>query len=85
MKKGQGLSMNVIVIAALAIVVLVVVTLITVNQLGLFDENFKAEKTCKRAGGECVLSADGTCPEGQQWMNDCGVDDAGSARACCKT
>lgn len=50
-KKAQGLSINVIVIAAIMVVVLIVVILIFVNHIGHFS---KTTKNCKVLGGECM-------------------------------
>jgi len=51
MKKAQGISMNVIVIAALALLVLVIVALITTGRLGIFS---KEVSECKNQGGVCA-------------------------------
>lgn len=69
-RKGQGLSMNTIVIAAIALLVLVVVAVIFMQQMGVF--NVKS-KECSSLGGEChtgscmedyVPSPNGVCYDG---------------------
>ena len=65
--RAQGISMNTIIIAAIALVVLVVVVLIFVNKLGDFRTSAEA---CKTKQGDCkpVCAADeaelpgGECP-----------------------
>jgi flagellar basal body-associated protein FliL len=55
-KKAQGMSMNVIIIAALALIVFVVLGVIFMGKAG----NFKKESsTCQNNGGKCI--AKGTC------------------------
>ena len=56
--KAQGLSMNTIVIAAIAMLVLVVVSIIFIQQMGWFNVR---SKDCQTVGGECQP---GNCAEG---------------------
>jgi hypothetical protein len=60
-KKGDGLSMNVIIIAILALLVLVVLTLIFVKQMD--KTNTQAEGICltQAIGAKCIDGATGTC------------------------
>ena len=51
MKKGQGLSMNVIIIAALALLVLVVLTIMFLGRTATFGE---ASVDCQQQGGTCA-------------------------------
>ena len=51
-KKAQGISMNVIIIAALALIVLVVLLVIFTGRMGIFG---KGLNTCK---GSCVTRAE---------------------------
>jgi len=53
-KKAQGLSMNVIIIAAIALIVLVVLIMIFTGRMGLFTGGIK---TCPSMGGFCVAGA----------------------------
>lgn len=60
MKKGQGLSMNVIIIAALALLVLVILSVIFMSRTGVF---VRESKSCVQNGGQCVDISD-DCPPG---------------------
>ncbi len=51
MKKGQGLSMNVVVIAAVAVIVLVVLVAIFTGQMGGFTEGLEGTTECESIGG----------------------------------
>jgi hypothetical protein len=65
MAKGQGISINVIIIAAIALLVLVVLSVIFLGRIGLFGTKSLA---CIDQGGSCVLVSDlvaGQCPAGQ--------------------
>ena len=59
-KKGQGLSMNTIIIAALALLVLVILSMIFMNRLGIFVSE---SKSCSQNGGRCVGITE-SCPAG---------------------
>lgn len=87
MKKGQTLSMNVIIIAALALLVLVIVSMIFMSRTTTF---VRESKSCMQMGGTCKDLAD-SCPAGMveqriggaQCLNSDGtVDDT---RKCCMT
>ncbi|MGM5487850.1 MAG: hypothetical protein ACQESG_02785 [Nanobdellota archaeon] len=59
-RKGQGLSMNVIIVAALALLVLVILSVVFMSRTNIF---FTDSKDCENLGGTCV--PDGTeCPAG---------------------
>ena len=51
MKKAQGLSMNVIIIAALALIVLVILAVIFMNRMG---QVVTEADSCTNNGGRCV-------------------------------
>ncbi len=58
MKKGQGLSLNVIIVAALALIVLVVLIAVFTGRIGLFTEGVSKEAGAELAKmkityGEC--------------------------------
>ncbi len=54
MKKAQGMSMNVIIIAALALIVLVVLVVVFMNRMGGFTtESIR----CENNGGRCIYDA----------------------------
>lgn len=78
-KKAQGLSLNVIIIAAIALLVLVILAVIFMGRLGVFR---KGSGDCETMGGfclrtscegdysrevsyDCDLDGDGTVNEGQ--------------------
>jgi len=78
-KKAQGLSLNVIIIAALALLVLVILAVIFMGRIGMFG---KESGDCATFGGscsrtdcegdftrqvryDCDLDGDGTINEGQ--------------------
>lgn len=75
MKKGQGLTMDVIIIAAISLVVLVVLIAIFTGRLGKFTEEIK---DCAANGGSCqdetfcrdndmaILPGKTTCDEGKR-------------------
>jgi hypothetical protein len=50
MKKGQGISLNVIVIAAIALLVLVLLSVIFVGRIGQFGTK---SSECEEKGGKC--------------------------------
>jgi hypothetical protein len=56
MKKGQGISINTIVIAAVAVLVLIVLAAILISQSGAFS---KTLQQCDEIGGRCART--GTC------------------------
>ncbi len=66
MKKAQGMSMNVIIIAALALIVLVILAVVFMNKIGGFVTE---TDSCENNGGRCVYNA----PAGS---NPCGEYEA---------
>ena len=58
MKKGQGISINVIIVAAIALLVLVILSVIFIGRIGTFST---AVGECENKGGTCVLSSE-SCP-----------------------
>jgi hypothetical protein len=50
MKKAQGISMNVIIIAAIALIVLVILSVIFIGRMGAFGS---ASENCDKLGGTC--------------------------------
>ena len=58
-KKGQGLPINVIIIAALALVVLVVLVLMFTGRFQLFSEGLQ---NCLVKGGSCEPASSGCKP-----------------------
>ena len=53
MKKAQGLSMNVIIIAALALIVLVILAVVFMGRMGVWGTEIDS---CTNNGGRCVDS-----------------------------
>jgi hypothetical protein len=61
MKRAEGLSMNVIIVAAIALLVLVVVSVIFLTNMAPWGP---ATKKCENNGGKCVpAGANGACPD----------------------
>ncbi len=54
-KKGQGLSMNVVIIAALAVLVLIVLALVMTGKFRIFGTT---TRDCNTLGGRCVDEED---------------------------
>ena len=73
MKKGQGLSMNTIIIAAIVIIVLIVLILIFTGRIQIFSETVNS---CTKRGGECKDK----CIAGEY---SGGNADCGEAFDCC--
>ena len=61
-KTGQGISVNVIIIAAIALIVLVVLIAIFTGRFGIFTGGVKETGTCESMGGSCKSTA---CPTKQ--------------------
>lgn len=69
MKKAQGISLNVIIIAAIALLVLVILSVIFMGRMGTFGTE---TNDCENKGGKCLDECDEdyptpysawTCPE----------------------
>lgn len=61
-KKGQGLSLNVIIVAALALIVLVVLVVVFTGRIGIFEEGVSKESQAelvklKISYGDCRPTA----------------------------
>lgn len=76
-KKSQGMPINVIIIAALALVVLVVLLAIFTGRIKIFSENLQS---CAAKQGECELGS--KCPSNKALITntDCPKD-----KVCCVT
>jgi len=74
-KKGAELSINVIIIAVIALVVLAVLIFIFSGRSQVFVKS--VSQTCSQQGGECKAAA-GPCPEGKFliYARGCKVTDA---------
>lgn len=76
MKKAQGISMNVIIVAAIALLVLVVLIAIFSGRMGIFgkglnEQDTKIGESCIAQGGICY--ADDAPPSGEGWMTITGT------------
>ena len=82
-RKAQGLSINTIIIVALALVVLVALIAIFTGKLGNFG---KGTMDCEKTyNGRCLVECDGI-NEIEQTLARCFDDDTGkidSSRVCC--
>lgn len=58
-KKGAEISINVIIVAAIAMLVLVIVSIIFIGRIGPFSTSVV---DCENKGGKCVLSSE-SCPD----------------------
>ncbi len=79
MKKGQGLSMNVIIIAAIALLILVILTTLVLRQGNILGQTNECQKV---PGGQCMnLDTDEQCPSGyaEDSYRACPEDD----QKCC--
>ncbi len=79
MKKGQGISINTVIIAAIALLVLVVLSVIFLGRTNIFA---RESADCENKGGSCVV---GPCPGGltefRAWA--CEKTSEGAAQRCC--
>ena len=80
-KKSQGLSINVVILAVIALAVLVVVIMIFTRQIGKTSENLGS---CLTKGGECA-DKNGQCPEGHpvKIFVSGGCKDTNPKNLCC--
>ena len=90
-KRGQGLSITTIIVAAIALIVLVVLVAIFTGRLGGFSRGVAGVSTCESLGGEC---GDDTFCEGKERIfgaSNCNQDTDGDGTKenegepiCCK-
>ncbi|MDB4303373.1 hypothetical protein N9934_01100 [Desulfosarcina sp.] len=68
-KKGQGISINVIIVAIIALLVLVVLTVIFGGRMGLWSTEIDdiSNKDCTKQEGAQIINFDQNCPEGYQY------------------
>ncbi len=85
-KRAQGLTMNVIIIAAISLIVMIVLIAIFTGRITVFQEKAKiGEDTakaniCVEQGGSCAE----TCPEGFTTLTPPGVTWTDCQNKCCK-
>ena len=63
-KRAQGISINVIIIAAIALLVLVVLSVIFLGRIGVFT---KATASCEGQGGQCLSVCSPPLTEFRAW------------------
>jgi hypothetical protein len=78
MKKAQGISVNVIIIAAIALLVLVVLSVIFIGRMGNWGTN---AADCKNKGGTCASGT--TCPSGQTQYSGFECTGTDKGKICC--
>ena len=86
-KKGQSISINTIVVAAIALIVLVLIVIIFTSNLTNWREKVGTAQTCSNYGGECVKDAN-SCPatkspSGYSCVGDSTNDDEGVDEPVC--
>jgi hypothetical protein len=64
-KKGESLSLNVIIVAALALLVLVILTFVFMGRMNPFSKDIK---NCETLGGVCYPGT--SCPQDQGLIPD---------------
>ncbi len=87
MKKAQGISMNVIIIAAIALLVLVVLSVVYIGKMGTWG---KTTNSCTSNGGKCRARLETCGAEGSNVEDystsypiwDCPDDDS-TEKLCC--
>ena len=79
MKKGQGISINTIIIAAIALLVLVVLSVIFLGRTGIFAREVT---DCENKGGQCFV---GPCSSGltEFRAHRCPKTSEGAFQRCC--
>ena len=77
--KGQGISINVIVIAALALLVMVVLAILFISKVGTFGVQ---SGDCGNKGGSCFVNA---CPTNMLMYTgyNCADTASGGKQICC--
>jgi len=88
-KKAQGLSINVIIVAIIALLILVIISFIFTGKIALFR---KTSEDCASQGGIC--RQEGFCMEGEATLRQYGCDLNGNGKLnegvaidgiCCKS
>ena len=84
-KKGQSMSINVIIVAVIALVIMVVLISIFAGKIGLVNKGINEESTKKCLGSPRngnIVPSGSTCPEGMEesWTS---YKDVESGFTCC--
>lgn len=82
MKKGQGLTMDVIIIAAISLVVLVVLIAIFTGRLGRFTSEIK---DCAAQGGSCMAEEDCRAQSMAILPGKTNCDETAASKCCIST
>lgn len=89
-KKAQGLSMNTIIIAAIALIVLVVIVAIFTGRLGLFSKGVNEMTTCQQIcdargyeGRSISVGPDDSNPDENSFVKILGGRDAEGNQCWC--
>jgi hypothetical protein len=61
-KKAQGISLNVIIIAAIALLVLVILSVIFMGRMGTFTDKSKDCASATGGNGQCLSACEGDHP-----------------------
>ena len=80
-KKAQGLALNTVVLAALAVIIFVIIMYVLLTNSG----NFMDATACASQGGICI-DPDGNCALGNIIENSehlCSTNDRPSNKVCC--
>ena len=81
-RKSQGLSMNVIIIAAIALIILVVLIAIFTGRIGVFSTGIADAGSCISRGGDCQPDP---CGDGQEGvLGALGCTEETDGKYCCK-
>lgn len=79
MRKAQGISLNVVVIAAIALLILVILTVIVIQRTSRFQQGFSCEDV---PGARCMEQCGGSNPIYNR-QYDCPVGIGGERLRCC--
>ena len=89
-KKGQSISINTIIIAAIALAVLVVLFMIFTGRLGVFSIGVKETTDCNNAciaagyeSGRSFGSSETCTPPGETILSGYYVPEGGERKRCC--
>jgi len=79
-KKGQEISLNVIIVAAIVLIVMVVLITIFLGKAGQTGEELSS---CPNKGGTCLEGS--KCPDGQVRIpENCPANSLNEAQVCCR-
>ena len=79
-KKAQGMSINLIVVAAVALLVMVILIAMFSSKIGDFGTQ---KDGCIAQGGICVTGTGGRCDTGQIRIDSSNSKDCPSPKICC--